>query len=322
MAFRCGILALVLSGCLSALAQDWDTPVISRTGRCTKPRPVATIARFKASESDFPEGLAIDKQGNIYAALTLTGRVWKRTLQGQDSILATLDVGTHGGFLVGLAVDAAGVLYVIDASAEAPTHGVWKVMADGSTQLFASLDPTGFPNAMAFDADGNLLVTDSTLGQIYRITPSGAVSIWVKDALLYPIGGVGANGIEFDHGNAYVANTDRATIVLIPVVNGQPRKPRVWVQSPALLGADGVAFDEHSNLYVAVDRQNTIVRVKADGEIDILAWPKNGLDYPASTSFGQTSGRRTSLYWTSLGANFGHPSIQKMNVCVPGVPLP
>jgi hypothetical protein len=35
---------------------------------------------------ELPEGLAIDKQGDIYAALTLTGKVWKRTLQGQSSI--------------------------------------------------------------------------------------------------------------------------------------------------------------------------------------------------------------------------------------------
>jgi sugar lactone lactonase YvrE len=231
-------------------------------------------------------------------------------------------VGSHGGFLVGLAVDAAGVLYVIDGTGEAPTHGVWKVKADGSTEFFAPLDPTGFPNAMAFDADGNLLVTDSTLGQIYKVTPSGVVSIWVKDPLLDPISGVGANGIEFNHGKAYVANTDRGTILLIPIVDGMPRPPRVWVQTPALLGADGIAFDERSNLYVAVDRQNTIVRVKADGEVDILARPKSGLDYPASTSFGQTPGRQTVLYWTNLGANFGKPSIQKMNVCVPGVPLP
>lgn len=322
MAYRCAIFALTLMVSLSVSAQDASTPANGATDTCVSPGPVETIARFNAAQMELPEGLAIDKQGNIYAALTLTGKVWKRTPHGQSTILATLDVGSHGGFLVGLAVDAAGVLYVIDGSGEAPTHGVWKVKADGSTEFFAPLDPTGFPNAMAFATDGDLLVTDSTLGQIYKVTPSGAVSVWLKDPLLDPISGVGANGIEFNHGNAYVANTDRGTILLIPIVNGKPRPSRVWVQTPALLGADGIAFDERSNLYVAVDRQNTIVRVKADGEVNILARPKTGLDYPASTSFGQTPGRQTVLFWTNLGANFGEPSIQKMNVCVPGVPLP
>jgi len=281
---------------------------------------VTTIMQFDPSLSQLPEGLAIDKQGNIYAALTVTGEIWKQSADGTRSILATLDVGL--GFLVGLAVDSSGTLYVIDATGEYPTNGVWKVYSDGTTQLFASLDPTGFPNAMAFDSNGNLLVTDSTLGQIYKITPSGVVSVWVKSDLLSPVSGVGANGIEFNQGDAYVANTDRGTILRIHVVNGQPRRAQLWVKSPALSGADGIAFDEESNLYVAVDLQNTIVVIKADGEIVILVGPQNGLDYPASTSFGQTRGQHTVLYWTSLGANFGFPSIQKMNVGVPGVPLP
>jgi sugar lactone lactonase YvrE len=322
MAYHWTIFVLTLLASLCVSAQDANLSTNITAATCSTPGPVRTVARFPAAQAEFPEGLAIDKQGNIYAALTVSGKVWKRTLRGEESILATLDVGSHGGFLVGLAVDAAGVLYVIDGSAEKPTHGVWKVTEDGSTQFFAPLDPTGFPNGMAFDADGNLLVTDSSLGQIYKITPSGVVSVWVKDPMLDPINGVGANGIEFRHGNAYVANTDRATIVLIPVVNGRPGKPRVWVQSPVLSGADGIAFDDRWNLYVAVDRHNTIVEIKADGEITILARPKSRLDYPASTSFGQTPGRETVLYWTNSGINFGTPSIQRMDVCVPGVPLP
>jgi DNA-binding beta-propeller fold protein YncE len=60
----------------------------------------------------------------------------------------------------------------------------------------------------------------------------------------------------------YVANTDQGTNVRIRVVNGEQRQPTIWVLSPALLGADGIAFDVRSNWYVAVDRQNTIAVVR------------------------------------------------------------
>ena len=49
---------------------------------------VTTVVTFDATQSEFPEGLAIDKEGNIYAALTFTGRTWKITPNGTQSILA------------------------------------------------------------------------------------------------------------------------------------------------------------------------------------------------------------------------------------------
>jgi len=88
------------------------------------------------------------------------------------------------------------------------------------------------------------------------------------------------------------------------------------------VGADGVAFDVLHNLYVAVDYQNMVVKVSPKGEITTLATATEGLDFPASTSFGQTDGQRAFLYWTSGGYNFGNPRLQKLNVGNPGVPLP
>jgi sugar lactone lactonase YvrE len=56
---------------------------------------------------------------------------------------------------------------------EPATHGIWKVDRNGETRLIASLDPTGFPNALVFDEDGSLFVTDSHLGEIWKLSKSG-----------------------------------------------------------------------------------------------------------------------------------------------------
>jgi hypothetical protein len=96
----------------------------------------------------------------------------------------------------------------------------------------------------------------------------------------------------------------------------------VFAQSPALVGADGIAFDVRHNLYVAVDSHNKLFRVSPNRRITTLAGASGGLDYPASTSFGETSCHRKFLFWTNGGIDFGTPSIQKMDVGIPGVPLP
>jgi hypothetical protein len=94
------------------------------------------------------------------------------------------------------------------------------------------------------------------------------------------------------------------------------------VQAAALVGADGIAFDSRHMLYVAVDLQNALVRITPKGDITILATAGDGLDYPASSSFDQRHGQRRLLFWTNGGINFNTPSVQKMDVNVPGAPLP
>jgi sugar lactone lactonase YvrE len=281
---------------------------------------VTTVVTFDATQSEFPEGLAIDKEGNIYAALTFTGCIWKMTPNGTQSILATLDV--RGGLLVGLAVDEDGALYVCNATFEPATHGIWKVERNGSRRLFAAFYPTGFPNAMAFDEAGNLFVSDSSLGQIWKISRTGEAKVWLKDPLLAPLTNFGANGIEFDRDDLYVANTDQGSIVRIEISEDDQPQAEVFVQAAALVGADGIAFDSRHMLYVPVDVANALVRITPKGDITTLATPGDGLDYPASTSFDQRPGQRRFLFWTNGGINVNTPSIQKMDVNVPGAPLP
>jgi sugar lactone lactonase YvrE len=285
---------------------------------------VITVTTFDPAYLQLTEGLAIDKEGNIYVGFYLTGQIWKITPQGEHSIFATLDVsGSVGGGLVGFALDEEGDLYVCDASGEPATHGIWRVDRNGATRRIASLDPAGFPNALAFDDKGNLFVTDSYLGEIWKISASGEAKVWLQDPLLAPVFAYGANGIEFDGGNLFVANTDQGTIVRIEASDDErPLRPEVFVQSAVLVGADGIAFDVRHNLYVAIDYQNTLVRISPDGNIKTLAMATDGLDFPASTSFGQSHAQRTFLFWTNGGFNFSKPSLQKLDVGVPGVPLP
>ena len=69
--------------------------------------------------------------------------------------------------------------------------------------------------------------------------------------------------------------------------DGSAGAPEVFASSPALVAADGMAFDVHGSLYVAVNAQNTIVRVSPDGtSITPVATVADGLDFPAAVAFG------------------------------------
>ena len=294
---------------------------------------VTTVYSFDANSGEYLEGLAIDKAGNVYGGLAFLGQVWKFSPDGTPSLFATLDIG-QAGAIVGLAVDAEGDLYVCVVSDVEGTHGIWKVSRDGSTVLFAALPPKtnpftgftgfGFPNGLAFDDDGNLYVTDSVLAAIWKITKNGKATLWLQDPLLnYGCCMFGANGVEFDSGSMFISNTDLGLIARVEKPeDGKPPRAELFVQDPALVGADGIAFDERHNLYVAIDRQNTLLRISPDGALTTLATPSDGLDYPASTSFDQWHGTRKFLYFTNAGLNSNTPSLQRVDVGVRGEPLP
>src|ERR1700680_3671755 len=191
--------AFVVAAWLGCAAQDTTRPNLAGLPSHHRFGKIITVATFDPNQSQFPEGLAIDKEGNIYVGMYPTGQIWKITPKGEQSVLATLDaVGSSGGGLVGLAVDEEGDLYVCDASGAPATHRIWKVDRNGATRLIAALDPAGFPNAMAFDEEGNLFVTDSYLGEIWKIYRSGEAKVWLKSPLLDPLSPAccyGANGI-------------------------------------------------------------------------------------------------------------------------------
>jgi sugar lactone lactonase YvrE len=285
--------------------------------------PVSTFVSLDPSAGEFTEGLAIDHRGNLYVGVAFQGAILKFAPDGTRSTLATLDVGD--GLLVGLAADADGDVYAALDSFDPATQGIWRVSRTGTVARIAALDPNGFPNGLAFDDHGNLYVTDSTLGTIWRIRACGrTATAWSTSPLLAPRpgpdGGTGANGIALWHGSVYVSNSDDNSIVRIRMnPDGSAGAATTYARSPAIGDADGIAFDSRGRLYVASSfRSNTLVRLAPDGTIQTLATAADGLDYTASVAFGTSHGERGDLYFTNAGVNFGTPSVMKADVGVGG----
>ncbi len=323
---------------------------------------------FNASLNEYPEGVAVDKVGNVYVSvgqspfgplLDRTDQIWKFSPTGEKSLLA--DFGPPGGGGCGLAVDAEGNVYL---ARNAPGHnGVFRVDRNGTVTLLPGTEQIVFPNAVVFDDRGNLFVSETFsldaskpggfgMGGIWRIPKKGgSAELWLRDELLtgsfpptifpYPIG---ANGIGFFHGELYVANSDQALLARVPVLpNGSPGPIEIWahlqeVTESPFAGSifpilpDDFAFDVHGNAYIGVPSRGVVRINAADRSQDTIAvWPANPLlDAPCYVAFGTGKGERTSIFVTNLGYTgvlvpglpWAGPSLIKLEVGIPGLPLP
>ena len=287
---------------------------------------------------DVPESVTVDRAGNLYYSNLST--IHRRTPDGQDTVFATLPIPV---FALGVKVGRDGCVYNTSVSLDPTLDGafVWKTCTAGSgAQVHATLDPRGGPNDLAFDDDGNLFVTDPFLGQVWKVTPRGQASVWLADPLLQgnattpflPFHSQGVNGIAFDDDkrNLYLGVLDYGRIVRVPIRHrGAAGTPSIWVSDARIQGADGIAFDENENLYVAVNGQDQLVRIRRDRRIEVL-FQGAPLDGVSSVVFGRGRRDRHTLYVASSAFNrtFGFqpgtpaPALLATTTRDEGLPLP
>ncbi len=277
------------------------------------------LTQFNAAMGQLPEGVAF-RDGVAYVGFAPTGQILRvdatgaTTMFGQVPIPPSMNPTMPNGYLLGLAFDRTGNLY-----AAAPTFGaafmagVYRLPpAGGMATLFArdAMGRMNFPNGIDFDATGNLFVTDSGSGSVFKISPDGmTVTQWVTDMTLQGVMGanpcgpgagfpIGANGIVVDSmgNNVYVTNTDRATLLRIPIgAGGAAGTPTVLVAQDCtrLAGADGLTRGPDGALYIAANAANAIARVSLDGMSVSVLESRGLLDSPASIAFGTLMGAGT-----------------------------
>lgn len=306
-----------------------------------------------------PEGVAVDKLGNVYVSIagSESDQIWKFSPDGSPSLLA--DFGPPAGGNCGLAVDPQGNVYMARKPPALP--GVFRLDKSGSIMLLPGTDNMVFPNAVAFDKQGALYVTetysiapDGSFGQggIWRVPKRGSAEVWLRHELLTgpyvnPMFGfpVGANGIAFRQNALYVINSDKALVVGIAVLpDGSPGEPEIWKQvddvpesifygNPYIpLELDGLGLDVLGNIYVAVVSRSAVVRINAAkrSQETIAFGPQLPVDAPRSLAFGTGKGERGSLFVTNGGESgmflpvlpWPGPSLAKIEVGIPGQPLP
>jgi len=143
---------------------------------------------------------------------------------------------------------------------------------DGSQDTITFGSGARVPNALTFDQAGNLYISDSFQGAIFRVTnpdgcaPSCSAQTWIHDPLLATAGfpPFGANGLVFnaDESALFIANTGDDRVLKITPSNGQ-----VAVFAESINGADGLVFDRQGRLWVCANQNDEVVALNANGRV-------------------------------------------------------
>jgi sugar lactone lactonase YvrE len=200
------------------------------------------------------QGIAVDSNGTIYVTDLGNYTVRKVTAQGVVTTLAGL-AGMHGyvngtgaaarfDLPVGIAVDAAGTLFVCDeydsVIRQITPQGVVTTFAGGGS---AYGDGTGLasgfdqPRALTFDGAGTMYVSDTGAGTIRKVTTQAVVTTVA-----------GSPFIPVDAG----------------YVDGLGPAARFY-------GASGVVVDSGGTVYVTDTNNNTIRKITPQGAVTTLA---------------------------------------------------
>jgi gluconolactonase len=254
------------------------------------------LVRLDNAAGEFTEGVTVADDGTVYVSVSPLGQLARVGDDGTHEIVGEVEGLQEGDLgLLGITAHEDGSVYGALFSSNPDANGVWHFdVESGEVGRVPGTEQVTMPNAVAFDADGTMYVTDTIAGAVWVVPPDGTAEPWLEHEMLVGTGDlgmgipIGANGIAVDveDGIVYIAVLEQGTLVSIPVAgDGSPGEPAVHVQFEDMALPDGIAIDASGAVYVAHPPINTVTRVTADGEVEVVA-SGGHLDAPASVAVG------------------------------------
>lgn len=264
------------------------TLVDSRGGTGTEVGAVRVVAHFDRAEGEVAESIAVEPDGSVVIGMIPSRQVVRVDPDGTVRQLAAVPLPPDGGgttpvvhdpVVTGVARSDEGGLYFLYSSGRGGLTGVWRIREGDEPALVVELPADAMPNALVIDEERRrFLVTDSAGGRIWQAPVSGgAASVWSADPALAPDGFFGANGLKIHDGAAWVSNSDRGTVVRIPMT-ADGKAGSAEVRATGLEGIDDFDFTgQGTEILAALNQSSRLVRVSPDGSQETLLDAEHGL---------------------------------------------
>lgn len=238
---------------------------------------VGTFAELPGEDA-FPESLTIGPDGNLYVGSFCTGEIWRITPNGQRSTFAPAGkIKSAVGMAFAPPTSAyAGWLYVADHGDCDPRRSVSRlkrISPDGTTvETVGNIKDEDIPNALAFDRDAVLYITDTQNSNIRYLNNRNEFVTWwdlPKEGDEDPR----PTGLVYDPQNdrLIVADTQYGTIYALQFdPQREPLGEEILYQVEGSQ-LEGLALDDEGRLIVSFIGTNEIGRLESDGSVTILA---------------------------------------------------
>ncbi len=246
--------------------------------------------RSVAENLDHPEGLCWCPRAKALYAGGEHGQIYRIALE-RGSVELVIQI--PNAFILGLAVDGAGLIYACDIG----NHRVQRVHPDGTVDSYG--DGIGYPNFPVFADDGSLYVSDSGAwdsanGAIRRIEPGGRTTCLHTPPLHFP------NGLALLDDWLYVVESTRPGVMRMPRHGGEA----VIVAALDRVIPDGLAFDAEGGLWISCWQPNRIMRLAPNGALDIVVDDWSGIHVLTPNNIAFAGSDLTELAFSALGGNF------------------
>jgi sugar lactone lactonase YvrE len=253
------------------------------------------------------EGLTVGPDGNIYVPTfgfntsgAVTGNAQLYVISPNGKIVRQVPIANSSPHMLGLAFNPSnGFLLVLDFGAGKVLH-VDPQTGNSSVFMTAPNASSSGLNALTFDKLGNVYVSDSFQGVIWKTGPDGGTpTAWSSGPLLVPGSGLtppfGANGVEFskDGKMLFVADTAFHQIIQIPVnPDGSAGTASIFITG--INAPDGIMVDPSDNIWICSNQEDEIVVVDKTGKVIAKLGDFGGIDpqgiargllFPASLAF-------------------------------------